>query len=232
MTSQKYTLSAQKREITGRKVKHLRSEGLIPAHVYGMGEQVNIQVSEKLFTKIYSEAGETGLIELQVEGNAKPLPVLIVGIERSPVLGGYLHIDFRKVDLTETIEANIPLEIIGEAPAVTEKGGVLVQAFNEISVEALPQDLPDAFRLDVSGLIEIGDSLSVEDLKVDTSKVTIQIEQDQVLVVINEPQAEVEEPDEPEELVTEVIGKSGEDKGEDKEESDKSDSSDAGSSES
>ena len=178
MTSQKHTLSAQKREITGRKVKHLRKEGLIPAHVYGMGEQVNVQVSEKLFSKIYSETGETGLIELQVEGVAKALPVLVVGIEKSPVLGSYLHIDFRKVDLTETIEANIPLEIVGEAPAVTEKGGVLVQAFNEIAVEALPQDLPDAFRLDVTGLVEIGDSLSVEDLDVDPSKVTIKIEQD------------------------------------------------------
>lgn len=189
MTSQKYDLQAQPRTITGRKVKLLRAQGILPAHVYGEGVTLTIQLSESAFRSVYNEAGETGLVYLRVEGEKTSIPVLIVGVTYAPVKGEMLHVDFRKVNLTETLQANVPIEVVGESPAV-ENGGVLVQIYNELLVEALPTNLPESFVIDVSTLTEIGQDIKISDLKYDRSLVEVKLDQDEMIMVVNAPEAE------------------------------------------
>lgn len=165
-------LEVQKRKVLGRKVKKLRRDGLLPANVYGKTvKSLSLEVPVKDFLKVYKEAGETGLIELKVDGETKP--VLIHNVQLHPVTGDPLHADFHQVSLTEKTTAVVPIELAGEAPAVEQKIGVLIQTLSEVEVEALPQDFPDRLIVDVSGLNEVNDAVTVGDIKVDAKKVAI-----------------------------------------------------------
>lgn len=161
----KHTLKGDSREVIGRKVKKLRAEGLLPATVYGkkIGSS-NLVVSASDFAKTYMETGETGLIELAVGSDLKP--VLVHHVQRDPVKNTILHVEFHQVDLKEKVHANVPLSLVGEAPAVAQKVGVLLSLLSEIEVEALPTDLPEKIEVDVTSLSEVGQELKVSDLQV------------------------------------------------------------------
>jgi len=186
------TLSAQKRTVTGRRVKRLRKEGLIPSNVFGRKiTSFAIQIDAKAFRAVYKEAGETGLVDLSIEG--KVHPVLISESQVHPVTGEVIHIDFHEVDLTEKVTASIPVEIIGESPAVKSGEGTLVQQIDEIEVEALPTDLPDRFEVDITALVEIDQAIHVSDIKFNSDKVTIKTDAELIIAKIEAPQEEVVE---------------------------------------
>jgi large subunit ribosomal protein L25 len=209
--SKRPVIEAVNREMKGRKVKALRRQGLIPANVFGKTtESAAIQVKAADFIRLFSEVGETTLIDLSIESEKNPRPVLVVNVQHHPVTSVPLHIDFHQVSLKEKVTANIPVEIIGESPAVQDLGGVLLTALSEIEVEALPTDLPEKIEIDISGLTNIGDSIAVKDIKVDTSKVTITTDAEETVVNIQEPAAEEETADqeEPKETETTEQGKS------------------------
>src|SRR4030042_5569828 len=122
----KHTLKAEARTLTGRKVKKIRYEGLLPATVYGKNiKSKSVSVKSEDFGKTYAEAGETGLIELSV-GNTT-LPVLTHNVQEDPVHGKILHIEFYQVDLKQKVKVNVKLETIGESQAVKAKTGVLLE---------------------------------------------------------------------------------------------------------
>ena len=147
------SLSAQIRKVVGRKVKNLRSQGILPANVYGKKiKSQSISVPLKEFLKVFSETGETKLVDLQLDG--KKLPVLINNVSLHPLNGSPLHADFHQVDLKEKVTAHVSVAILGEAPAVKEKLGVLLTNLDELEVEALPADLPEKIEIDVSLLKE------------------------------------------------------------------------------
>ena len=191
--SDKLKLKVNSRKLTGRKVKQLRAQGTLPANIYGKGvKSLSIQLPLKDFAAAFKQVGETGILELIVNKETKTRPVLVHHVQQHPVIDEILHVDFRQVDLTETVIVKIPVEITGEAPAIT-KGGVLIQLINEVEVEALPADLPDKFTLDVSRLEEIGQSFSLKDLKV-SAKVKLLTENLEELVIkIESPTKEEEE---------------------------------------
>ena len=189
----KYSLSAKPRKLFGRKVKSLRRGGLIPGNVFGKStKSVAVQFELKEILKVVKSAGETNLIDLKVEGETKSRPVLIAGYAVDPVSSVMLHVDLHEVDLTVKTKATVPVKAVGTAPAVTA-GLVLVLQRNEIEVEALPADLPDFIEVDVTALAEVGNSILAKDLKVDRSKVTLDIEGDEVVATVQEP-AKEEEP--------------------------------------
>lgn len=164
----KNTLVAQTRDITGKKVKHLRRDGILPASLYGQGiTSRSLQVSYKDFTKLVDKAGDSGLIYLRLDNDEKP--VLMVNPQYHPVSGDLLHIDFHQVDLSETITTSIPLEILGEPAAVSEGKGILIQTLSEIEVEALPTNLPEKFTVEVSSLTEVDQAVYVKDIPVPPS---------------------------------------------------------------
>lgn len=158
-------LTAEKRTITGKKVKHLRREGILPANMFGKGmKSTSLQLPLKEFQKVYDEVHETGLVDLTVDKETHP--VLIQNIHTQPITHTPLHADFFKVNLKEKVKATIPVIGIGEPKAVTDKIGVLLQSLSEVEVEALPADLPEHIEISVEGLAQIDDSLTVGDLKV------------------------------------------------------------------
>lgn len=198
----KHFLQADKREVFGRKVKQLRRDGILPANIYGKKiKSLSVQVSTKNFQKLFEEVGETGLVQLQTNGEAKP--VLIHNVQFDSVSDLPLHADFLQVDLHEKVTATVPVEFIGESPLEKTQEGIVVPQVREVEVEALPTDLPEKIEVDTSGLDEVGKAIKIADLKVDRDKVEIKDDPERIVVSV-EPPAKEEEP-EPvaEEAVTE-----------------------------
>ncbi|MBI2327153.1 50S ribosomal protein L25 [Candidatus Curtissbacteria bacterium] len=192
---QQIPLAAQKRTVLGRKVKKLRAEGLIPAHVFGHKiPTIHVQVKGSEFSKVFEEAGETGIIDLAVDGlpgeasakSGQKRPVLVRNVQIHPVTDQPLHIDFYQVNLTEKVKVNVPLEVTGEAPAVEKKIGLLLTPTAEIEVEALPADLPDKIEVDATKLENIGDEIKVQNLSIDKTKITILTDPDLIVAQIGE----------------------------------------------
>lgn len=185
-----HALEAQKRTIRGRKVKNLRKSGFVPGTVYGKGvESLSVQVNRDTLLSLFKEVGETGLVELSVDKTEKR-PVLISLIQTHPVTGDVLHVDFRQVNLKEKISAMVPVELVGESPAVKNGIGNLVQQIDEVEVEALPTELPDHFELSIDGLLEIDQALYVKDIVFDAKKIEMLTDTEMIIAKIEGQQAE------------------------------------------
>lgn len=186
-------LKAQARKIFGRKVKALRAKGVTPANIYGKKiKSIGVEVDSKEVAKIYKEAGETGLIDLII-GKTKRT-VIIRNVQIHPISGQILHIDFQVVDLKEKLTASVPIELVGESPAVKQALGTLVHYIDEVEVEALPSDLPEKFEIDISSLDKVDASVAVKDIKVDSAKVRLVADEDEIVVKIDPLQKEEEQP--------------------------------------
>src|SRR3989338_10998410 len=135
------TLKTEIRDQIGNKFDELRSKGFIPAELYGNRiTNLHLSVNSKDFLKIFKEAGENTVINLEIDGEIKP--VLVYHIQRHHLNESFSHVDFYQVDMSAKIRAHVPVKFVGESPAVKEKGGVLNKSISEIEVEALPSDLP------------------------------------------------------------------------------------------
>lgn len=156
-------LNAEPRQVTGKKVKALRREGLVPAIMYGKDvEPTAIQLDDKETDKLLSQAGASTLIDLKI--GKKTHKVLFRAVQRDPITQQLLHVDLLQVAMDVAIRTYIPIELVGEAPAVKNLGGVLVSGLSEIEVEALPSDLIDRITVDLEVLQEMDASITVADL--------------------------------------------------------------------
>lgn len=183
-------LQVDSRTDLGKKAKQVRATGQVPGVVYGRSqESQSIAVDGLVFSKIYHQAGHSGLIELSV-GEAKPVNVLIHDVQTNH-LGRPIHVDFYQVKMDELIRTEVPLRLVGDAPGAFNLGGSLVQALEEVEVEALPANLPSAIEIDVSVLEELESSLSVADLKA-PDKVTILTDGHEMVCKIESPRSEEE----------------------------------------
>ncbi len=183
-------LKADKRDKFGKANRALREQGLIPAELYGHGlDNLHISVSVKDFEKVFREAGENTVVELSLDG--KKHPAIIHDVQKDFLSDSVEHIDFYEVRMDEVIRVHVPIELIGESPAVKEQGGMLNQSMQEIEVEALPAKVPAKFTLDVSGLIELNQSLYVKDLDI-PKDAKIMVEPEAVIVSVMPPRKEEE----------------------------------------
>ena len=186
-------IAIRARDITGKKVQRLRRDGILPGVVFGLHkDSANVQVDMREFERGYRRWGNTTLVTLEGLADGEQ-PALIHDVTRSTLNGQLLHVDFLRVSLTEKVHADVPIHFVGESPAV-KGGAVLVHAKSEVGVEAFPQDIPHAIEVDISGLLEIDDSIYVRDLKVDTSKVEIQDDGDDLLIRVVPVRVEEEAP--------------------------------------
>lgn len=182
-------LKAEKRKLAGRKVKSLRKEGILPGNVYGKKvKSEGVQIDAKEFKKVFEEAGETGLVELTIGSEKKP--VLIHDVQLDSVSDEPIHVDFMQVDLNEKVTATVPVEVEGESPAEKSGIGTVVKLLNEIEVKALPADLPESFIVDASKLEEVDQVIKVSDLKYDKSKVEVDVDPEELVVKVEPPQKE------------------------------------------
>ena len=183
-------LAVQKREILGRKVKELRQQGMIPAELYGRGiDNLHLAVPEKDFNKVFREAGENQVINIVIEGAKRP--VLIYEVARDHLTDEILNIDFYQVKMDEKLQIKVPVEFIGESPAV-KAGNILVKAIQEVEVEALPGNIPQSFVVDLSKLAEVGQDFHIKDLPA-VKDVRILLGPESVIATIQAPMTEEEE---------------------------------------
>ncbi len=179
----KLSLHAEERKILGKKVKHLREKGSLPAHVFGRGvEGENVSVNSKEFLKTFHQAGETGVIELKI-GAEKVRPVLVREVQYDPMTSEPVHIDFYQVDLSKKVKVPVPITLVGEQPEVVKLGeAIVLQTLNEVEVEALPGDLVEKIEVDITSLKAIDDGITVGQLNYDKSKLTLSAGEEEVVV--------------------------------------------------
>lgn len=159
-----YALDVQLREVLGKKVKHLRHEGLIPATVYGKGfAPVSIQVDERTFLGVYRKVGRTALIDLHIPGQAKQA-AFVHAVQRHPVSRAIIHADFRVVDLKVAMTSAIPVVLVGKSLLVERGDAIVNQALAELEVHALPANLPQHLEIDISDLDSFDKHIYVRDL--------------------------------------------------------------------
>ncbi len=187
----KLNLKAKLREITGKKVRRFRKQGLIPAIVYGNKiEPKNLWVNKVDFMRIYESAGESTILELETDDSQK-VNVLIHDVQFDPLSGNFFHVDFFQVRMDEKVETEVPLKFVGESEAVKNLGGVLVKSLDTLPVSCLPGDLPSEIEVDISVLKSFGDTISVGSLKL-SSAITVKIDPDTVIASVAEPRSEEE----------------------------------------
>ncbi len=184
-------LKAESRTDRGKRVKQLRAGQYVPAVVYGPDTPSKpIQIQQRELTKALRLAGSTTLINLTIDGGARPQVVLAREIQRDILTGWVQHVDFYQVRLTEKVRTTPRLEIVGESPAVKSGKAVLIHGMNEIEVECLPTDLIHSILVDVSGLKTLDDSILVSDLPVPEG-VTVMADPNEVVVSLVSTRAAV-----------------------------------------
>jgi len=197
-------LTAVPRQLIGKTSKRLGHVGQIPAVLYGHGrEPMALAVDRHEFELFSSHHGGAALVELKVEGEKKPVNAMIREIQRSPIKGNALHIDFVAVSMTEKIHTALPLHLISD-PAGVRAGGILTVVMHELNVEALPGDLPEALEWDVEAL-EMGDTLHVGDVKAPKGIVLLD-DPESIIASVQAPRVEVEEVEGEEAVEPELIG--------------------------
>lgn len=183
-------LRAEPRSVLGKKVRALRRQGFVPANVYGHAASTAIQVPAREAEQVLHRAGKTHLVALTV-ADAEPTTVLLKAWQRHPYRGDLLHLDFYRVAMTEQLRVDVPVRLVGEAPAVKTHGGTVFQALATVAVSCLPGDIPEAIEADISGLDQIDGSVYVRDLTAPPG-VTIETDADEVIVKVLAPTVEPE----------------------------------------
>ena len=177
------SLHATERKVLGKKVKALRRDGKLPAHVFGKGvDGENVEVVRGDFMKTFASVGETGLIDLKI-GQEKVRPVLVRDVQYDPIEGTPIHIDFFQVDLSQKVKVPVPLVLMGDQPESVHLGeAIVLQTVNQVEVEALPSDLVEKIEVDISKLLAIDEAITIGELSYDKSKLTIHAPSEEIVV--------------------------------------------------
>jgi large subunit ribosomal protein L25 len=164
----KIELEVASREILGKKVKHLRRQGITPVHVFGHGiKSLALQCDTSELEQVLAQAGYTGLVSLKLDKEKKSRTVVVREFDRDWRRGKLLHVDFYQIKMAEKIRLEVPVVLIGEAPALKSKDNMLEHEFETLSVECLPARIPDGIEVDISSFIEPGQAIRVKDIAVD-----------------------------------------------------------------
>lgn len=207
-------LAAQPRSVTGRKVKQLRTQGLIPVVIYG--KRINaesLQIDERSLERVLHSGGTTRLVEVAVNGG-RPLNALIRAVQRHPVSHRLTHVDFYAVDMSEKQHVSIPIESTGRATGLSA-GVIVLQVMDHITVEALPADIPARIEVDITPLT-LERPITVADLPV-ISGVDYVAELDENIFTLQTTREEVEEVVETVDAEPEVVSGRGKKEDEDEE---------------
>jgi large subunit ribosomal protein L25 len=186
--SEDITLSVEKRDLLGKKVKQLRRNGQTPAVIHDHGKQsVHIAVDELNLKKAYSEAGKNHPVSVHVGG--KEYYAMIKDVIYAPASDIIQHVVFQAVKADEKTTAEVPVRLVGDSPAEKASLQVLKKA-EHLEVEALPRDLPESFEVDISQLAEIGDRISVGDIP-PPANVEIKTDPTNLIAIVEEPKDQI-----------------------------------------
>lgn len=200
------TLKALLRDKSSR-LTDLRKAGMIPAVFYGKKEaSTPIAINMTDFIKVWKEAGESSVINLQTPSGA--VESLIHEIDFDPVTGTPRHADFYVFEKGHKVEVDVPLEFEGVSPAIKEQGGTLVKVLHTLKIEAMPKDLPHNIVVDISSLISFESQILAKDLKLPTG-VELKVPHEEVVALVSAPREEKEEEPAPVDLSAIEVEKKG-----------------------
>ena len=209
------TLTAVPRIVTGKKVRVLRRDGVVPIHMFGRGiESQSLQADSRTLSTVLPQAGTNVPITIDVDGQDGDNVCFVRQVQRHPVSEALLHVDFQRVDISRKVSAEVPLLLEGVSLAVEEMEGTLLQTLSSISVEALPMSMPASFTVDVSILDDFDKTIRVATLQAEED-VTILNDGEEMIATVVRPRVEEEEVPDDEELEgLEEEGVEGEEDGE------------------
>jgi len=200
-------LKVTKREILGKKVRFLRRQGITPVHLFGHGiESQALQCDTARLQQVLAEAGKTKLINFKIDGEKRARSVIVREVEIELPRRGLVHVDFYQVRKAEEVKVEVPVVLVGEAPALKSRDNTLLQELDTLSVECLPANIPASVELDISSLTEADEVLRVKDIELEKG-VTVLNDPEVVVAMISALRVEevVEEVVEEKEVVEEAV---------------------------
>ena len=185
------SLTVEARTERGKQLEKLRSAGKLPAVMYGPKEEATPIAMDKIaFEKLLKQAGESSVIVLN--GLEKPKEVLVHDVAFDPRRGGGIHVDFYAIEAGKEITIHVPLEFVGEAPAL-KLGGTLTKVLHEIEVTCMPKDIPQHIDVDVSTLDDFEKQIHVKDLTI-PKNVKVENDMEDVVALVQAVEEEAEAP--------------------------------------
>ncbi len=180
------TLQATNRDLLGKKTRFLRRQGITPTHLFGHNlKSLALQCDTTQLQHIIAQAGMSRLINLRIDNEKQPKSVFIREIQKDAVTRQLLHVDFYQVKKGEKIAVDIPVVLVGEAPALKVKGRMLAHGITSLSIECLPDSVPPQIEVDLSPLEEVEQAIYVKDIVL-SPDITVHADPDQLIVKISE----------------------------------------------
>lgn len=186
-------LKASTREITGKKTRFLRRQGITPTHLYGHNlKSMTLQCDTDELEHLIAQAGGTRIVKLKIGDERQSRSVMVREVQQDVVTQELLHVDFYQVKKGEKIAVEIPIVLVGEAPALKTKGRMLTHGVTSLHIESLPGNIPPQIEVDLSHLEEIDQAIHVRDIPLD-EEVTLHTDPEQLVVKISHAQMKAEE---------------------------------------
>jgi len=180
------TLKASSRDVSGKKTRFLRRQGITPTHLFGHDlESLTLQCDTDMLQQLIAQAGRTRPISLKIDDEKNRRSVFVREIQRDAVTRQLLHVDFYQVKKGEKIAVDVPIVFAGEAPALKGKGRMLAHGITSLSLECLPDNVPPQIEIDLSPLEELDQAIYVKDIILDPD-ITVRADPEQLVVKISE----------------------------------------------
>jgi len=187
-------LEVATREVLGKKVRFLRRQGTTPVHLFGHGiESEALQCDTAQLQRVLAQAGRTKLVDLKLDKAKKPRKIVIREIQRNPQTGDLLHVDFYQVRMAEKIKVEVPIVLVGEAPALKLKENMLVQDLTSLTIESLPDEIPASVELDLSLLTEVEQLIRVKEIILSEGVTVLTDPEHTVVKISSRPVEKIEE---------------------------------------
>jgi large subunit ribosomal protein L25 len=158
-------LHVSTRKLMGKKSRFLRRQGITPVHLFGYDtEPMALQCETVQLRQVLKTAGKTKLVGLTVDKHKKPRNVVVREVQKNALSGELVHVDFFQVSMEEKIKVQVPLVLVGEAPALKSKTNMMAHELATVEIECLPDRIPETIQVDISGLVEDDQAIQVKDL--------------------------------------------------------------------
>ena len=190
----KIELEVANREILGKKVKHLRRQGMTPLNLFGHGiESLALQCDTGKLERVLAQAGHTGLIDLKLDKEEKPRTVVVREFDRDWRKGKLVHVDFYQVKMGEKIKLEVPVVLVGESPALKSKANMLKHEFYTLTIECLPGKIPAGIEVDISSLTKPEQAIRIKNIDLDENITVLNDPELVVVKISSRPLEKVEE---------------------------------------
>jgi large subunit ribosomal protein L25 len=190
--AERIEVKIENRAVTGKKVKFLRNKGVVPVHLFGHNvPSKTLQGEAVALGQAISYAGRTRLINLKIAGDSENHVVMVKEVQKNPIKGNLLHVDFYQVNMAEKIRVDVPIILTGESPALKIRENMLMHTMYSLHIECLPDKMPDNIPVDISSIKEVNQAVYVRDIKI--SDITIMNDPDLTIAKVSLRPVEVVE---------------------------------------